>query len=191
MGQSFGGFVLTIGQAIAPVFDGVAFLGWSGIETVPPWPDGVDLAAMMAGTAGDGLDHPMRPTFHYHDVPEEIVVADMTKVPGSAGSSAPWGAAHSPGGPALATDRGPLGPGVVAAEAAAISVPVLVACGEIDVVADPWAETGAYRSSHDVTVCVLRRMAHMHNFASTRRHLWDRLDQWATTVSWPKGLGGV
>ena len=72
--------------------------------------------------------------------------------------------------------RNPLEPGVVAVEAWRASVRRCSwACGEIDVVGDPWSEPSAYRSSHDVTVCVFSKMAHMHNFAPTREHLWRRL----------------
>jgi hypothetical protein len=180
MGQSFGGFVLTIGQAVDPFFDGVAMLGWSGLETLPPWPADVDLGAIIAGTAGDGVDHPLRPVFHHADEPAELVVMDMTRAPTAAGS--PWSAEHMPGGPAVADSRGPLGPGVVAAEAAAITVPVFVGCGEIDVVGDPWSEPTAYRGSRDVTVAVYERMAHMHNFAPTREELWRRLATWARGI---------
>jgi alpha-beta hydrolase superfamily lysophospholipase len=70
-------------------------------------------------------------------------------------------------------------PGAVAAEAAAIEVPVLVGCGERDTVPDPWMEPSAYRGSRDVAVFVVERMAHMHNFARTREHLWERLDRFA------------
>ncbi len=183
MGQSFGGFVLTIGEGTEPVFDGVALLGWSGIETLAPWPPEVDLADMFAGTAGNGLDHPMRKVFHAADVPDEIVIADMTKPPGSMHSGAPWSTEFTPGGPALVDTRGPLGPGVVAAEAAAITAPVFVGAGDIDVLVDVRFEAVAYQSSRDVTACVFPDMAHMHNFATTRRMLWDRLAAWATTVS--------
>lgn len=183
MGQSFGGFMLTIAQGREPFFDGVALLGWSGIETQPPWPKDVSIEALMSGNAGNGLDHPMRPMFHCDDVPESIVIADMTKKPGGVGSEAPWSTDFSPGGPALSTTRGPLGPGVVADEAAAIEVPVLVATGEVDVVAEPRAEPMAYTASPDVTVAVFQRMAHMHNFATTRALLWNRLSWWARTVA--------
>ena len=184
MGQSFGGFILTIGEGTAPVFDGVAMLGWSGIETQPPWSPDIDFAALLSGSAGNGLDHPMRKTFHAPDVPDEIVIADMTKKPGGMGSEAPWSADHSPGGPVLQDPaRGPLGPGVVATEAAAITTPVFIGAGDIDVLADAHTEPTAYPSSRDVTVCVFPQMGHMHNFATTHVDLWNRLESWATTVA--------
>jgi hypothetical protein len=181
LGQSFGGFVLTIGQANDPVFDGVAMLGWSGIETLPPWPADVDLADLLSGSAGDGMDHPMRAVFHSDAEPEELIRRDMTRG-GAMGSPEAWGTANGPGGPAVRGTRGPLGPGVVAAEAAAIAQPVFVGCGVIDVVGDPWSEPTAYRGSRDVTVAVFEQMAHMHNFAPTRALLWNRLAAWAAGI---------
>jgi hypothetical protein len=38
LGQSFGGFLLIIGQAADPVFDGVAILGYSARDPQTPWP---------------------------------------------------------------------------------------------------------------------------------------------------------
>src|SRR3546814_11259970 len=52
-------------------------------------------------------------------------------------------------------------PGAVALEAAAITVPVLVAVGERDVVPDPWMEPKAFKSAHDVSVFVCPRMGHI------------------------------
>jgi pimeloyl-ACP methyl ester carboxylesterase len=186
LGQSYGGFVLTIGQAADPVFDGVGMLGWSGLRTMPPWSDDVDIAAVIAGTAGDGLNHPMRAWFHHDLEPEALVVMDMTRGSGGMGSSEVWGANNAPGGPAVIA-RNPLEPGVVTVEAASIAVPVLVACGEIDVVADPWSEPTAYRGSNDVTVAVFAQMAHMHNFAPTRMAFWRRLRAWAASVTSTSG----
>ena len=114
LGQSYGGFVLTIGQAADPVFDAVGMLGWSGIRTIPPWPDDVDFEALLAGTAGDGLDHPMRASFHHGDEPDALVVMDMTRAGSAMGSAERWGANNPPGGPAVVA-KNPLEPGVVAA----------------------------------------------------------------------------
>lgn len=184
IGQAFGGFLLTLAQAEDPVFDGVAFLGWSALRTDPGWPAGVDVASILRnGTRGDDPHNPRRRTYHWTDVPAEIVIADLTRVPGSAGANERWGARYHPGGPLLVADRNPVAPGVVAREAAAISAPVLVVAGETDVMDDPWAEPSAYRSSGDVTLCVFPSMAHMHNFSSNRLRLWRRLSEWAGTVA--------
>jgi hypothetical protein len=182
LGQSYGGFLLTMQQVIDPVFDGVGFLGWSGVQTLPPWPSDVDREAVISGLAGNGLDHPMRRSFHVDDEPLELVRRDMTRPMGRRGPDEPWGAEHFPGGPAA---FGPpaLTPGVVAGEAARIAVPVLVACGAVDVVPDPTAEPAAYPASPEVTVAVFERMAHMHNFAPTRRLMWDAIFDWSEAVS--------
>jgi alpha-beta hydrolase superfamily lysophospholipase len=183
MGQSFGGFLLIIAQGGEAYFDGVAILGSSAIQTVPPWDARVTIEDIASGAAGNGLEHPMRRFFHWPDVPESIVIADLTKTPGTMAGTAPWSTGTAPGGPALSTTRGPLDPGAVAAEAAAIKVPVFIGSGEIDVVADPRAEPTAYSASPDITVAVYRKMAHMHNFATTRRQLWERLAYWAEGIT--------
>ena len=95
-GQSFGGFALTIGEAVDPCFDGVAMLGWSGIETIPPWSQDIDIAD-LAGR-GDGMEHPIRAVFHHDDEPAELMLLDMTRE-GSMGSPEAWGASNIPGGP--------------------------------------------------------------------------------------------
>jgi pimeloyl-ACP methyl ester carboxylesterase len=68
--------------------------------------------------------------------------------------------------------------GVVAVQAAMIEVPVLVAVGDVDVVADLTAEAAAYPKSPDLTLCRFAGMGHMHNFAGTRSQLWSRLHGW-------------
>jgi hypothetical protein len=74
-------------------------------------------------------------------------------------------------------------PGIVKVEAAAVAVPVLIAMGERDVCPDPHDEPSAYRSSRDVSLFVVPRMAHMHNFAGTRHLLWKRIESWALQVA--------
>jgi pimeloyl-ACP methyl ester carboxylesterase len=74
-------------------------------------------------------------------------------------------------------------PGVVAAEAATIDVPVLLATGERDVCRPPAEEVGAFKAATDISVFVVPRMAHMHNFAVTRALLWARLDEFVAHVT--------
>ena len=50
-------------------------------------------------------------------------------------------------------------------------------------VPDPWREPAAYRGSPHVTTAVIPRMAHMHNFASTRRELWGVIEDWLAVVA--------
>ena len=194
-GQSMGGCLLTVQQGNHRTFDGVAFLGWSGIETNFPardgtrlrWPmppRGTDLrpiAADILGVVAPDPDH-YRFAFHWDDEEPALMEADLASYRPYTGvtrgdESTPWGSATVP---ACAVTM--MTPGAVAAEAAAIDVPVLVACGERDVVADPSAEPAAYRSSPDVRVVVVPGMAHMHNFARSRKVLWDAIDEFAAGV---------
>ena len=195
MGQSMGGCLLTVQQANHQTFDGVAFLGWSGIFTNFPTPDGgreilplpprgTDLhpiADRVLGVVAPDVDQ-FRFCFHWPDVEPTLLAADLDSYrPFSdvarGDESSSWGSATTP--PCAVTM---MTEGAVDAEVAAIDVPVLVACGERDVVPDPWAEPTAYRSSSDVSVAVIPRMAHMHNFASTRELLWARIAAFAESV---------
>ena len=188
MGQSYGGLLLTHLQAEYGVFQGVAMLGWSGICTqvkdtsgqknVPP-PAALEGEAVLR----DGLNHPYRRSFHFDDVPDDIVAEDLLGYPARIGVPVPaWGAQYMPGGPNFAPERGPLGPDVVKDEAAAIDVPVFIGNGEIDTVPDPRTEPTAYPRSADITTMVLPRSSHMHNFAGTREMLWRRLEGWAAGI---------
>jgi hypothetical protein len=76
-----------------------------------------------------------------------------------------------------------LSPGVVAPEAASITVPVFVGVGERDVCPDPLGEPKAYSHATDVTVFICPRMSHMHNFASTRQMFWARLGAWGDGIA--------
>jgi pimeloyl-ACP methyl ester carboxylesterase len=185
MGQSMGGCFLIVQQANHGTFEGIAVLGFSAIQTVLPTPPGQEAVGgpqVARGERVEELDTTLsadafRYAFHLDDVPGELVEADMQGYP--VRDQAPmWGSATVPLCAATM-----LSPGVVADEAARVTVPVLVAVGERDVVPDPQAEAGAYSSSPDVTLYVQPRAAHMHNFAGTRRLLWDELDAWARKVT--------
>jgi pimeloyl-ACP methyl ester carboxylesterase len=199
MGQSMGGCFLTVQQASHRTFDGVAFLGWSGIRTTFPAPDGgritydvpprgTDLLAMVdrLGEVPVPDADQFRFCFHWPDQDAGLIDADLASYQPFSGvvrgdDSTPWGSATVP--PCALTM---LADGAVATDAAVIDVPVFIACGERDVVADPWAEPTAYRGSGDVSVFVVDRMSHMHNFAPTRQVLWDRLGSFANAVT-PSG----
>lgn len=208
IGQSMGGCFTVVLQGQHAPFDGIATLGYSAIHTVVPskpgspqaqWPwipRGSNLDAPMivnqkaiaaAEKSVMGKDdlaadpetkeHPFAWSFHYDDVPADIVAIDLNaSMPD--GSVPPW---RSTTTPPCAIQM--VAPGTVAPEAAVISVPVLVAAGERDVVPNPWLEPTAFKSSNDVTVYVCPRMGHMHNFASTRELFWQRLHHWGETVA--------
>jgi alpha-beta hydrolase superfamily lysophospholipase len=195
MGQSMGGCLLTVQQANHHTFDGVAFLGWSSRHTNFPSPDGgritypmpargTDLrpiAARVLGVTSPDEDH-FRFCFHWPDEEPALREADLASYRPFSGvmrddERTPWGSATVP---ACAVTM--MTEGAVAEEAAAIDVPVLVGCGERDVVPDPWAEPAAYRGSRDVSIVVVPRMAHMHNFARTRELLWRRIGAFALSL---------
>jgi pimeloyl-ACP methyl ester carboxylesterase len=185
MGQSMGGCLLAVQQGLHRTFDAIAILGYSCVSpsfpapdgsrvTFPAPPRGADLRAFgleALSAVAQRMDL-IRYTFHAADEEPELLEADMPSSPGQA--PAPW---RSGLAPACAASM--MGEGVVAAEAAAIDVPVMVGCGEIDVVTDPWAEPSAFRGSRDVAIFVVPGMRHMHNFARTRHALWERIDRFA------------
>jgi alpha-beta hydrolase superfamily lysophospholipase len=211
LGQSMGGCFTIVLQGQHQVFHGIASLGFSGIHTsVPsrpgtpaaawPWilrtsslasPKILNEAALATATgpalggqeelvaaAGAG-EHPFAWAFHWDTEPADIVAIDMAASAESYdGPLPPW---RSPSTPACGIYM--VAPGTVATEAASITVPVLIAVGERDVVPDPWLEPTAFRSSADISVFVCPRMAHMHNFADTREELWARIHAWGTGVA--------
>ena len=195
IGQSMGGCLLTVQQANHESFDGVALLGWSGLSTNFPSPDGSRITYPMPARGTDlrpiadtvlGVVAPddahYRFCFHWPDEEPVLMEADLASYHPYTGAqrgdaTTPWGSTTVP---ACAVTM--MTPGTVAAEAAAITVPVLVACGERDVVPDPWAEPTAYRGTNDITVRVVPRMAHMHNFANTRQELWTAIEHFAHGV---------
>lgn len=197
IGQSMGGCLLIVQQGRRHTFDAVGVLGYSGshtklwmppgtpepdMEYVPRWADfsavveaNVRPAAMNA--AEDALPA-STPCYHYDDVPGDIVAADMIDYPARRGQVPVWGTGATP--PCAISM---LSPGAVAMEAASITVPVFVGVGERDVCPEPFSEPRAYKRSSDVTLFICPKMAHMHNFASTREILWARLHGWAEAVA--------
>jgi len=106
----------------------------------------------------------------------DVVAADLAL--GGDAPLPPWRSATTPPCVILM-----VAPGTVAPEAAAIRVPVLLVAGERDVVPDLRAEPKAYPNANDITLFQCPRMAHMHNFASTRDLLWTRLHSWGAAVA--------
>lgn len=179
MGQSMGGCLLVVQQARHQVFDAIAILGFSAVHTVLPLPEGgLDIPPGLSMEESILLTtKALSYAFHYSDVPQEIVQEDIAGFPLRTGAPA-WASASVP--PAAASM---LDPGVIAKEAAVVDVPVLVVAGEIDVNMDLPAEAAAYASAAKVETMLLPRAAHMHNFASTRQLLWERLDEWTASLN--------
>lgn len=190
IGQSMGGGVTVIMAARHHTYDAIAVLGYSAIHTVLPMPKN-DETSHVSGLFNDSRDTAPEVMsmdeaskripdylypFFWEDVPADIVEADtrggypIRTICPPFGSTAP--------NCAIAM----LSPGYVGAEAAEVDVPVFVGLGERDTAPEPRREPGAYATATDVTVFVCERMAHMHNFATTRHKLWDRLAHWGTGI---------
>jgi pimeloyl-ACP methyl ester carboxylesterase len=212
IGQSMGGCFTIVLQGQHGVFDGIAALGFSAIQTIvpgPPWlpqpawpwmPRGTDLdrpvivnLAALAEAAGPTIDAEVvaeaasegqNPmAWAFHWDDEPTEVVAADMAAVPGGELPVWRSASAPSCAILM-----VAPGTVAPEAAAIRVPVMVAVGERDVVPDPWMEPKAYKSATDITVFVCPRMGHMHNFAHTRELFWTRLHQWGSGIVATKDL---
>lgn len=205
IGHSMGGGFLVVAQGQHAPFDGIGVLGCSAIHLTLPSPPGVPRQPMpwllRGSTPADpivlnqaelerggrtvadaanrvfpaGVD-PFTWAFHYDDVPADLVAQDRAGRTG--GTVPPWRSTTVP--PCVVSLNTP---GAISGEAAAVTVPVLVACGERDMVPDPMLEPTAYKSSQDVSVFVCPRMAHMHNFATTRTVLWEHIHHWGEGVA--------
>jgi pimeloyl-ACP methyl ester carboxylesterase len=167
-----GGCFTIAAQGRHRCFDAVAILGYSAHHTTVPVPPGVAPGTFSLEVA--------RYAWHWDDVPKSLVDCDVPDytVPHDGSPLPAWRSATIP---EIAVDL--LTPGYVAADAAAIDVPVFVAAGDRDVVPDLYAEPTAYRAAREVTLYRQPRAAHMHNFAGTRALLWDRLASWYETCA--------
>lgn len=203
VGQSLGAGLLIYQQARYGSYDGIGVLGFSAIHSHPSTAPGeapivvawyprdasleecsepLNQEALAAATAEGPQEAAWKSLawgFHYDDVPEEVVEQDLlhyeaiarqTKLPAGE-KHAPWNSYTTPQRAARST----LTPGVVAAEAATVTVPVLCGMGVRDLVPSPLDEPRAFRSARSVDLFVCPRMGHVHNFASTRTLLWDRI----------------
>jgi pimeloyl-ACP methyl ester carboxylesterase len=198
IGQSMGGCVTVIMAGRHRTYDAIGVLGYSGIHTVLPMPKD-DATARIADkfdysrdTALDELSisesseligeflYP----FHFEDVPADIVEADIGGGYPIRTTAPPFGSKSVP--PCAVAM---LSPGYIKTEAAAVDVPLFIGLGERDTAPEPHCEPSAYPNSTDVTLFICDRMAHMHNFATTRHKLWERLADWCTAVAGQRSLG--
>jgi pimeloyl-ACP methyl ester carboxylesterase len=194
-GQSLGGYALLGMQAGHRTFDAVAMLGSSLAGTTLPARPGVPESVVPDGTAPEQAaqlalaNADWNWVFHWEDItapdtsrpPRDLaslVAADVAGGLPVRRTTPEWGSLTWPGFVLSA-----MLPGAVADEAARIDVPVLLATGERDVCHPPAEEVAALKSATDISVLVVPRMAHMHNFATTRTLLWERLDEFVTHVT--------
>ena len=216
MGQSTGGSIAIVQQARHASYDGLAVLGFSAVHNHPatapgeppvvtPWfardlrpdqPGGIvnarALALVGAEQAQSSAWAALAWSFHFDDVPQEVVEQDLSHYEGivmrgrqeDPGEPAPWNSYTTP----HEATRFTLTPGVVAPEAAAVTVPVLSAMGERDMVVDPPGEARAWRSAASFDLFVCPRMGHMHNFASSRALFWERIHRFGEWCAAMKGM---
>lgn len=201
LGHSLGAALAIYQQAHHASYDGLVVLGFSAVHSHPPTPPGgspvvvawyprdaasddaeplnskmLDALAANPDTS-DAAWRSLAWSFHHDDVPDPIVEEDLQHYANVASEEdryeprRPWHARRTPRRAARAT----LSPGVVALEAACITVPVLSAMGVRDLVPDPRGEARAFGAARSIDLFVCPRMGHVHNFASTRRLLWQRL----------------
>ncbi len=188
IGQSMGGGITMIMQGSLKTFDAIAPLGISAIHTILPQPTpeqflvGRSLFMFSRQTPLDQLavahTGALMPDylypFHWEDEPEELRNADMEGGYPIRRTSPKFGSMTIPRC-AVAMNS----PGFYTQDVAHITVPVLMACGERDVSPDIRREATAFFNSNDVSIFVVPRMAHMHNFANTRKMLWRRVGDWS------------
>lgn len=184
IGQSMSGYIIASTQARHRTFDGIAILGASMIEVTMPGLDGQAPVTAPEGLSGEEAalflleNTDWKFVFHWEDVPQHIIDADMRGGLPVRRTAPYWGSMTAPGMIKTTTV-----PNSMADEAARIDVPVLVAMGERDVTKDPLEELAAFPRAQDRAAFVVPRMAHMHNFAGTRRLLWSRIESFARQVA--------
>jgi hypothetical protein len=176
IGQSMGGCVSIVAQALCQPFDGLAVLGYSPAHFELPHPEG-ETSVEAAAQAGMDTTAAIAWIFHHDDEDPALRHEDLRGgFPFRTESVPPWGAAIPPVGLSL------LNAGIVEKEAAEVTIPILIGAGDRDVCPDPWIEPATYRASRNVTLCVVERMAHMHNFANSRRELWHSVHRWGESL---------
>ena len=167
-----GGMQTIIQQAEHRTYEGVMIMGYTA-QGVHFFMDEHRVRASDFVPTGEVPDYAssdrktMRKTFHWEDVPEDVIAADDLL------------AVETPSCIGLDSIRAD----IVRAEAARIDVPVYICLGERDVSPDPHAEPTCYAASQDVTLQILPRSAHCQSFASTRHEMWDRMSHWSRGVA--------
>jgi pimeloyl-ACP methyl ester carboxylesterase len=176
LGHSMGGMLATVQQARHQTFAALVGLGHgnglaefiSAEERALPEDGAVDedalveLARRRAWAEPSGR-RPLPPgTFLPADLPDPVraaFLAQQTDLPPSCGL-----ASIIPG----STDR----------DKAAVTVPVFLGFGELDLTREFLACASRYTATRDLTLFVLPGAAHCHNQAHNRTDLWDRILVW-------------
>jgi len=181
VGHSMGAMLVAGQQAAAKPYDGLALLGHSGYglpQVLTPEelafagrPD--DLRDAIEGLARTRFGRPLTGSatsvsewLTGDGVPDEVISAmSVTASP-------------------LLTMPGltSMIPGSLEPEMAAITVPVLVAVGELDIVGPTDRLADDLPAAQPVTVAVIPGASHNHNVAPTRQLLWDSLAEWLVSL---------
>lgn len=105
----------------------------------------------------------------WEDVPEHLVSVDVASKPPTFGAVAPWGSATVP-------NVGPRPAGRHCAGSGSNRRARPYRDGRARCWQDSLREIAAFQSANDLSLSIIPRMAHMHNFAGTRRRMWRRID---------------
>lgn len=185
VGHSMGACLTTMVQATTGIYDAVVLLGYAVQITnvYEQSPDAADLenrvqqtidAACQLAGASPQDSHLFAPRsylahlFYAGEVPQPVIDADTALQ-----SRTPTRAAGE-----VTT------PGFVERYAPQVNVPVFLGFGAgIDVSPNPYAEPSNYGGALDVTLHLVPKSGHCHNFASHRAALWDRIAAWVPTVT--------
>lgn len=185
VGHSMGACLTTMVQANTGIYDAVVLLGY-GVQVTNIYQETTDaadlesrfqqsmsLACQLSGASPQD-SHMTVPRsyleglFYAGEVPQQVIDADtaaQSRVPVRAGAE-------------VAT------PGFVERYAPQVNVPVFLGFGAaIDVSPNSYAEPANYTGSADVTLHLVPKSGHCHNFASHRYELWDRIAAWVPTVT--------
>lgn len=169
IGHSMGGMLTIVQQAAHRTHRQICILGKSAFQHNREHFTDAGRASMRAldvNTYRFCDREELRRAFYWDDVPEAVIAFDTAS------------AVEVPGPLAARTSSDD----VALEDAANIDVPVFIGVGERDTVLSAHEEARYYSASSDITVYLLPRSAHCHNFASTRTQLWDRVIRWIPTV---------
>jgi hypothetical protein len=191
VGQSMGGCLTVVQQGQHRSFDGIAVLGYGARTTRLPLPPGeppfVVPWVLRDAPWGDAAIVLNAPEVAAEVLPEGELHPGLKWLDWAFyGDEVDPAAFEDPSRWTTPVNLGIFStlttPGVIAQEAAAVRVPVLLAVGERDVIPDVRAEVFAYPSTSDIEIFECPRMAHMHNFAPTAELFWHRIHRWGEWV---------
>lgn len=163
LGHSMGGMLGVYQQGRFQSFERLIVAGWSNLPLELGDTDAANLRASLAQGGYIPTDRQsLQSLFHLPDVPTDVITVDNQN------------ASLTPVTLALAA----LTPGIVVREAAAISCPLLLLYGELDVSPDMQREPTFYPKASSRALKRIDQAAHMHNLASSRLTVWQSIDEW-------------